>query len=452
MSGLTHISAILPAVVPAQTEEYALARIEAAEQALAEAEGVPNVKDIRDKAEAIRLYLKQQSGSLKAQNRAAALKLRAERKLGNITAEMPKAQGSRTDLTSFQPEKKLDALSDLGITPVSAHRWQTIAAVPEPVFEEYIEKAEEITSAAVYQMGRNATQDAANVTTNEHKPEPATGKHRCIVIDPPWPVKKIERLERPNQAAALDYPTMTLEQIAALPVQDLADPDGCHLYLWVTQKYLPIGLALLDGWGFTYQCLMTWVKPTGMTPYSWMYNTEHVLFAKRGGLKLERLGLKLSFDAPVVRHSQKPDVFFDDDAEKNTDLIVFTLGAIRVACRIRRFNQYEKYGEQFTIRADRPSGAKCEFEKLLEGWGDYFFYGFSNEAEDGLHAWFIADLKPFRTFVNKHLIRNGGKLPGVKLPNRDDSSQFYAYWIHQLPASFIVARKSVPIFEFAEVR
>jgi N6-adenosine-specific RNA methylase IME4/ParB-like chromosome segregation protein Spo0J len=137
-----------------------------------------------------------------------------------------------------------------------------------------------------------------------------TGKYRCIVIDPPWPVEKIVREVRPNQGEHLDYPTMTLEEIAALPIGDLAYEDGCHLYLWTTQKHLPNALALLAGWDFKYQCVMTWVKPTGMTPYSWMYNTELVLFARRGNLALERNGLKLSFDAPSEGHSIKPDVFY----------------------------------------------------------------------------------------------------------------------------------------------
>ena len=42
-----------------------------------------------------------------------------------------------------------------------------------------------------------------------------------------------------------------------------------------------------------------------------MYNTEHVLFARRGNLDLLQYGLKLSFDAPRTRHSEKPDVFYD---------------------------------------------------------------------------------------------------------------------------------------------
>jgi N6-adenosine-specific RNA methylase IME4 len=140
---------------------------------------------------------------------------------------------------------------------------------------------------------------------------PPIGQYNTIVIDPPWPMQKIEREERPNQGLALDYPIMSLEEIEALPIPTLMAPDGCHVYLWVTQKYLPAGLDLFRAWGVTYQCLLTWVKPTGMTPYSWMYNTEHVIYGHVGNLKLQRLGLKLSFEAPVVRHSQKPDAFYE---------------------------------------------------------------------------------------------------------------------------------------------
>lgn len=172
-------------------------------------------------------------------------------------------------------------------------------------------------------VGRILTGVADNVThavqaiARERKPEPAlvpdlpAGKYRCIVIDPPWPMQKIEREERPRQGDVLDYPVMSLEEIAALPVAELADEAGCHVYLWVTQKYLPEGLRLFEAWGVKYQCLLTWVKPTGMTPYSWMYNTEHVLFGRIGSLQLDRLGLKLAFEAPVIKHSQKPDVFYE---------------------------------------------------------------------------------------------------------------------------------------------
>lgn len=154
------------------------------------------------------------------------------------------------------------------------------------------------------------------VKTRSQHPDPAltppfpTKRYSCIVLDPPWPIAKIEREERPAQGPTLDYPTMSLEDIAHLPLPDLADPSGCHIYLWVTHRFLPTGLSLLETWGFHYQCLMTWVKPTGMTPFSWMYNTEHILFGRQGDLPLSRMGLKLSFEAPMERHSAKPEVFY----------------------------------------------------------------------------------------------------------------------------------------------
>ena len=168
-------------------------------------------------------------------------------------------------------------------------------------------------------VGEIRDTEARRVAARTRQPEPVAepvppppGKYQCVVIDPPWPMQKIERDERPNQGAALDYPVMSIEDIADerhVPVRTLA-ADDCHIYLWVTHKYLPSGLELLRTWGFNYQCAMTWRKNVGITPFSWMYDTEHVLFGRRGNLPLQRLGLRLSFDAPVRGHSVKPDVFY----------------------------------------------------------------------------------------------------------------------------------------------
>jgi N6-adenosine-specific RNA methylase IME4 len=56
---------------------------------------------------------------------------------------------------------------------------------------------------------------------------------------------------------------------------------------------------------------MTWVKNVGITPFSWMYSTEHVLFGRMGSLPLEKLGMRLDFAAPVQGHSRKPDIFYE---------------------------------------------------------------------------------------------------------------------------------------------
>jgi N6-adenosine-specific RNA methylase IME4 len=109
----------------------------------------------------------------------------------------------------------------------------------------------------------------------------------------------------------MDYTVMTVEQIARLAVPAKTDVSGAHLYLWTTQKYIPDALNMVKAWGYRYQCLLTGVKAGGMTPYSWQYNAEHVVFATIGDLALNRLGLKLTFTGDRREHSRKPDTFYE---------------------------------------------------------------------------------------------------------------------------------------------
>jgi hypothetical protein len=130
----------------------------------------------------------------------------------------------------------------------------------------------------------------------------------------------------------------------------------------------------------------------------------------------------------------------EEDAQHNTDLLVLKAETVRIACRIRR-NSYVGYADEFTIRSDRPNGARTELAKLLSGWGDFIFYGIASPDESGLCAWVFGDLKEFRLWHHGYLARNKGKWPGTKHDNHDGSSSFYAYKIDDLPSAFIVARK-----------
>lgn len=124
-------------------------------------------------------------------------------------------------------------------------------------------------------------------------------------------MKKIVRVVRPNQQEHLDYPTMTLDQIKSIPVSSFADLSGCHVYLWTTHRFLPDAFDVFGAWGVKYQCLLTWVKNVGFTPYSFMYSTEFVLFGRFGSLPLLKLGKRTDFNAKVTKHSEKPDAFYE---------------------------------------------------------------------------------------------------------------------------------------------
>jgi len=132
----------------------------------------------------------------------------------------------------------------------------------------------------------------------------------------------------------------------------------------------------------------------------------------------------------------------EDDQERNTDLIVLRMEAVRIGCRVRRPEFIEKYRNEFTIRAGRPSGAPTELTKIIMGWGDYFFYGISDYDEATLKIWHLCDYKIFRLWFNRYLVSNNGKCPGAQQQNKDKSSTFLAFKFNQLPTEFVIAEIS----------
>lgn len=147
-------------------------------------------------------------------------------------------------------------------------------------------------------------------------------KYVTIVADPPWSYRKSKPTgdEQHNRRWAEDvYPTMKMKEIAALPVGDLA-AENAHLYLWVTNPRLfgdrfdnsfgPV--QIMEGWGFRYATMLTWVKTQpGLGSY-FRGHTEHVLFGVRGSLPVEPSKRPPNyFIAPRTTHSAKPECFLD---------------------------------------------------------------------------------------------------------------------------------------------
>ena len=133
-------------------------------------------------------------------------------------------------------------------------------------------------------------------------------KYRTILADPPWeqPMRgKWKRKRQGNHRAQLPYPTMTLEEIKALPVQDLSEV-GCHLWLWTTNAFLQEGFEVMRSWGFTYLAPVHWRKPSGQGNY-WIHLTQTILFGyfKKCEFNKARYQPNL-FEANPRDHSAKP--------------------------------------------------------------------------------------------------------------------------------------------------
>lgn len=142
-------------------------------------------------------------------------------------------------------------------------------------------------------------------------------KYRTIVADPPWRYRQTRILttaKRPETRPEADaqYQTMTVEDIAALPIKEQADDDA-HLYLWVTNPKLFEALPVVEAWGFEYVTLLTWRKlGTLGLGYYFRGDTEHVIFAVRGKAPIEPSKRARNwFAAPKTGHSRKPDQFYE---------------------------------------------------------------------------------------------------------------------------------------------
>jgi hypothetical protein len=121
----------------------ALVRYEAARTALAECQRIDEVKDIRDKAEAMAAYARQAKDSELIQL-ATEIKVRAERKCGELLSAIERAPGNRTDRTSYEPVTKYQqALEDNKLNHMAANRFQQLASMSDEHFETAVATAKD---------------------------------------------------------------------------------------------------------------------------------------------------------------------------------------------------------------------------------------------------------------------------------------------------------------------
>jgi site-specific DNA-methyltransferase (adenine-specific) len=259
----------------------ALTRWNQLKQDVADAHSLDDLKDIRDKAEAIRLYAKRQKDSLDMQNKFAEITLRCERRMGEMLQEMPKQHGvilveshCGTPL-SHDTTVLPTTLEELGITKNSSSRWQTIARIPEPVFEQHIEviqnKQEELTQASLLKLAKQFQKEANKCVRQDlfEKTEiqlddcpiyPCSvadlhtyveaGSVDAIITDPPYPKEFL--------------PVYTdLAKFAAYALK-----PGGSLLVMIGQSYLPQILEAITPY-VPYHWIVSYLTPGGQSTQLW---------------------------------------------------------------------------------------------------------------------------------------------------------------------------------------
>jgi N6-adenosine-specific RNA methylase IME4 len=279
-----------------------------ARRALAEARRVEDVIEIRDRAEAIRHFMQQRGDSLEAQLDAAELKLRAERRLGELLSETVKQGGhkSRSHDATLIPD---------GISRSDSSRWQKLSRIDESRWEEHIivgRQQGELTTAGALRLAKQLQQTTEQTerccqgcTVDDLRHLVAAGKqYGTIYADPPW------QYDNQGTRASTDkhYQTMTVDEIAALPVRELA-ADRAHLHLWTTNAFLFDCRRIMGAWGFEYKSLFVWCKPQMGIGNYWRVSHELLLLGTRGKCGFIAHDVPSWAEYDRGRHSAKPEQF-----------------------------------------------------------------------------------------------------------------------------------------------
>jgi N6-adenosine-specific RNA methylase IME4 len=229
--------------------------------------------------------------------RTAQLYMRVAERRSELEA---KAQGL-ADLTLegaarllAKPSESVDLTADIVTLPVETKREAL-------EFAKRIRAERGAASRAVWEA--RVTQMA-----NQNAPLPRDRRYPVILADPPWPYQAYNSASGMERAAEAHYPCMSIEDICALPVADLATPDAA-LFLWTTNPHLFTAKSVLEAWGFEYRASIVWVKDTSGLGF-WVRNQhEPLLIGARGNMRSppERMRPSSIIMSPRREHSRKPD-------------------------------------------------------------------------------------------------------------------------------------------------
>lgn len=293
-----------------------LVRYEQARSALAEARSVDEVKDIRDKAEAMRAYARM-ANDTQLESDATELRLRAERRLGQMLDAEKQAGRLGKGIRKCANEEHL-TLEDVGIDRKLSARSQKIGGIGEQAFEAMVDSMRDRIAG-----GGRVSLDIVSADKKERRAERERDlavrqtalpnkRYGVIYADPEWRFEVYSRDTGMDRAADNHYPTLGTDAICARPVAGIA-ADDCALFLWATVPMLPDALRVMSAWGFDYKSHCIWAKDRIGTGYWFRNQHELLLVGTRGSIPAPAMGTQIAslVDARVGAHSEKPIAFYE---------------------------------------------------------------------------------------------------------------------------------------------
>lgn len=254
---------------------------------------------------------------------AMALTMKVERHLGTLLQQLEEAgflatRGGKVAAGAPKPA----TLKEIGVDPKLSMRARATAALDDDAFAEIITGMRNKMA-----MGRAIIVDPVDQAHHGDKKERRAARERelaskqealpdkrygVIYADPEWRFEVFSRETGMDRAADNHYPTSTTDEICARPVGDIA-ADDCVLFLWATVPMLQDALKVMAAWLFDYKSHCIWKKDRIGTGYWFRNQHELLLVGTKGQLPAPAMGTQFPsvIDAPVGKHSEKPDAFYE---------------------------------------------------------------------------------------------------------------------------------------------
>jgi len=289
--------------------ESSIVIFERASLMLAEADTIQKVKEFKTLALTAADLARRKGMGEKAVQYARSYALEAEGKMGEMVQkterQKPVEYKKKSNGDKDEPFEKSPSLSELGLTKRESSEAQLLADIPKESIEE-IKQGKKSRSAVLNEKRREKKRSELKGKQLEVKEK----KYRIIYADPPWEYG--QWLPHQYGDAKKEYPTMSIDEICAMPIREIAQDDSV-LFLWITSPKLEQAFKVIRAWGFEYKTSFVWDKVKHNFGFYNSVRHEFLLIAGRGTSTPDSKEL---VDSVVEiersdKHSQKPDYFRD---------------------------------------------------------------------------------------------------------------------------------------------